>query len=148
MSTERCNDSDSTSTGNHHDMYHDHRITHDITPSRCLDLTQCTLTMASKENTNMEERRGGISLPPSTQPARRQVTFWRNGFTFGEGPLMSYEDPKNAAVLQDILSGQVPPTLLDAQPGQLVELAVSKRTNEDYVAEPKEPSDDSEAGVV
>ncbi|KAJ7092793.1 SEP domain-containing protein [Mycena belliarum] len=106
--------------------------------------------MASKENTNMEERRGGISLPPSTQcpHAPSNVTFWRNGFTFGEGPLMSYEDPKNAAVLQDILSGQVPPTLLDAQPGQLVELAVSKRTNEDYVAEPKEPSDDSEAGVV
>ncbi|KAJ6549109.1 SEP domain-containing protein, partial [Mycena vulgaris] len=61
------------------------------------------------------------------------VTFWRNGFSFGDGPLLLYDDPQSAAILEAIHSGTVPPALLGIKAGQLVALAVAKRTQEDYV---------------
>ncbi|KAJ7668832.1 SEP domain-containing protein [Mycena rosella] len=96
----------------------------------------------------MEERRTGISLPPRASnpesvpplaelgatPVVRQLTFWRDGFSFGDGPLLRYHDPKNVTILEGIHSGTVPPALLGIRSGQAVEVIVAKRTHEDYAA--------------
>ncbi|KAJ7078453.1 hypothetical protein B0H15DRAFT_788910 [Mycena belliarum] len=70
---------------------------------------------------------------PDTAPATRRLTFWRDGFTVEDGPLMRYDDPAHAAVLEAIHSGLAPPALLNVRPGQPVEVVVAKRTTEDFV---------------
>lgn len=35
----------------------------------------------------------------------RELTFWKNGFSIGDGPLMAYDDPANEKILDDIKSG-------------------------------------------
>jgi len=35
------------------------------------------------------------------------MTFWKNGFSIEDGPLMSYDDPANAEILQQLKSGLV-----------------------------------------
>ncbi|KAJ7305530.1 SEP domain-containing protein, partial [Mycena albidolilacea] len=65
--------------------------------------------------------------------AIRHITFWRDGFTFDDVALMRYDDSANIDVLKAIHAGQAPPSLLNVRPGQLVELQVTKRTDEDYV---------------
>jgi UBX domain-containing protein 1 len=37
----------------------------------------------------------------------RRLTFWREGFTVEDGPLMRYDDPANADVLAAIHAGCV-----------------------------------------
>ncbi|KAG9044809.1 hypothetical protein FS837_007520 [Tulasnella sp. UAMH 9824] len=84
---------------------------------------------------------------PTTSPAEgagdqmetaiREITFWRTGFTIQDGPLMQYDDPNNAEILRSINSGNAPPSILNVQVGQPVELRVSRRLNEDYVPPPK-----------
>jgi UBX domain-containing protein 1 len=46
---------------------------------------------------------------------------------------MRYDVPENAAILEAINSGNAPPSVLNVQVGQPVELRVTKRVNEDYV---------------
>lgn len=65
-------------------------------------------------------------------PAVRHLTFWRDGFSVEDGPLMRYDDPNNAKILEEINSGRAPPQILNVQVGQPVELRVARRTNEDY----------------
>ncbi|KAJ3718097.1 ubiquitin-related domain-containing protein [Lentinula guzmanii] len=72
------------------------------------------------------------------EPIIRHLTFWRDGFTVEDGSLMRYDDPAHASILAEIQSGQVlffraPPSLLNINPGDPVELRVAKRTNEDFV---------------
>lgn len=38
-------------------------------------------------------------------PAIRHLTFWRDGFSVEDGPLMRYDDPTNARILEEINSG-------------------------------------------
>lgn len=66
----------------------------------------------------------------------RHITFWRNGFTIENGELMRYDDPNNAQILSQIHAGNAPPSLLNVEVGQEVEVQVDKRIGEDYV-EPK-----------
>lgn len=63
----------------------------------------------------------------------RDITFWRQGFTVGNGPLHRYDDPANENVLQEINRGRVPVSLLDVEFGQDVDVQVYKKTDEDYV---------------
>jgi UBX domain-containing protein 1 len=35
----------------------------------------------------------------------RHLTFWRNGFSIEDGPLMAYDDPANEEFLRAINSG-------------------------------------------
>ncbi|KAL0574230.1 protein phosphatase regulator [Marasmius crinis-equi] len=67
------------------------------------------------------------------EPTIRHLIFWRDGFTVEDGELMRYDDPNNEAVLAEIHSGRAPPSILNVQPGEPVELRVQKRTTEDYV---------------
>jgi len=71
--------------------------------------------------------------PPTEQEtAIRHITFWREGFSIEDGELLRYDDAANAQILAEINSGRAPPSILNVNPGQPVELRVAKRTNEDY----------------
>lgn len=91
----------------------------------------------------------GFKLGDSTQPLEeirdpnsaasqkaskvsREITFWRQGFTVGEGPLHRYDDPNNETVLQELNRGRVPVSLLDVEFGQDVDVSVFKKTDEDW----------------
>lgn len=39
--------------------------------------------------------------------AIRYLTLWRNGFSVHDGPLMRYDDPENAAILNELDRGWV-----------------------------------------
>ncbi|KAJ2556957.1 protein phosphatase regulator [Coemansia sp. RSA 1933] len=65
--------------------------------------------------------------------AVRELTFWRNGFSIGNGPLHNIEDPVNRQNLEAILQGRAPLDVLNVRPGQQVEMRVTDRRGEDYV---------------
>ncbi|KAI0086885.1 hypothetical protein BDY19DRAFT_995331 [Irpex rosettiformis] len=74
--------------------------------------------------------------PDDLPTAIRRLTFWRDGFSIEDGELMRYDNPEHARILEEINTGRAPPSVLNVQNGQPVELRVSKRTNEDYVPSP------------
>ncbi|KAI5780788.1 hypothetical protein EDC01DRAFT_753000 [Geopyxis carbonaria] len=63
----------------------------------------------------------------------RALTFWRDGFSVEDGPLMRYEDPANAEILQAIENGRAPLSLMNVEPGQAADVNVFKRLDEDYI---------------
>ncbi|KAI8092500.1 uncharacterized protein BX664DRAFT_88744 [Halteromyces radiatus] len=69
----------------------------------------------------------------------RYLTFWRNGFSVDDGPLLRYDDPANSAMLSSINSGRAPLSLLNVKHGQPVDVRVARRQDEDYVPPPKAP---------
>ncbi|KAH8113090.1 SEP-domain-containing protein [Phellopilus nigrolimitatus] len=71
--------------------------------------------------------------------AIRHLTFWRDGFSVEDGPLMRYDNPENAERLRAIDQGQAPPSLLNVSNGQPVELRVARRTDEEYTPPPPRP---------
>ena len=78
-----------------------------------------------------------IADPNSSRPQRlpkvnREITFWKQGFTVGDGPLHRYDDPANEQVLQELNRGRVPVSLLDVEFGQDVDVSVLKKNDEDY----------------
>ncbi|KAH9992548.1 SEP-domain-containing protein [Russula compacta] len=73
---------------------------------------------------------------PAEETAIRHLTFWRDGFSVEDGELRAYDDPAQAQVLSEINAGRAPPSILNVLPGQPVEVRVSRRTDEDYVATP------------
>lgn len=73
------------------------------------------------------------------ETAIRNITFWRDGFSVEDGPLLRYDVPENSRLLNEINSGHAPPAVLNVRLGQPVELRVARRINEDYVAAPKRP---------
>ncbi|KAJ8143127.1 hypothetical protein OY671_003728 [Metschnikowia pulcherrima] len=71
---------------------------------------------------------------PKVRPAKvtREITFWRQGFTVGEGELRRYDDPENVSLLQELKQGRVPVSLLDVEFGQDVDVSVVRKVDEDY----------------
>ncbi|KDQ07832.1 hypothetical protein BOTBODRAFT_38519 [Botryobasidium botryosum FD-172 SS1] len=69
--------------------------------------------------------------------AIRNITFWKDGFSVEDGPLMRYDDPNTQKTLDAINSGNAPPPVLNVEMGQPVELRVARRTEEEYVQQPK-----------
>ncbi|CAI5755488.1 unnamed protein product [Candida verbasci] len=71
---------------------------------------------------------------PNFKPTKvnREITFWRQGFTVGDGPLHRYDDPRNATILQELNQGRVPMSILDVEFGQDVDVSVFKKTDEDW----------------
>ncbi|OZJ04131.1 hypothetical protein BZG36_02831 [Bifiguratus adelaidae] len=80
-----------------------------------------------------------IPSEPREGTAVRNITFWRNGFSIGDGPLFRYDDPANQDFLRNINTGQAPVSLLNVRPGQKVDVRVARRLDEDYVPPPKAP---------
>ncbi|KAJ2236179.1 protein phosphatase regulator [Coemansia sp. RSA 1722] len=70
--------------------------------------------------------------------AIRELTFWSNGFSIGDGPLHNIEDPVNRQNLDAILQGRAPLDVLNVRPGQQVEMKVIDRRGEDF-APPAQP---------
>ncbi|CAH6719410.1 UBX domain-containing protein 1 [[Candida] jaroonii] len=64
--------------------------------------------------------------------ATREITFWRQGFTVADGPLLRYDDPQNESLLGELNQGRVPLSLLDVEFGQDVDVNVIRKVDEDY----------------
>ncbi|KAF9933881.1 hypothetical protein FBU30_004049 [Linnemannia zychae] len=77
--------------------------------------------------------------PEVLETVTRSITFWRNGYSLDDGPLMSYTDPTNREFLDAISKGQAPIKYLNIKPGQPVDMRVAKRMDEDYKEPPKAP---------
>lgn len=75
--------------------------------------------------------------PPNT--AVRHLTFWRNGFSIEDGPLMAYDDPANEDFLKAIKGGRAPLAWLIVKTDQPVDVRVVRRMGEDYKLPPKQP---------
>ncbi|RIA96570.1 hypothetical protein C1645_796124 [Glomus cerebriforme] len=82
--------------------------------------------------------------PPT--PVVRHLTFWRNGFSIEDGPLMAYDDPANEEFLKAINSGRAPLALLNVRQDQPVDVRVARRLDEDYKPPPKKSKPFSGAG--
>ncbi|KAJ1735913.1 protein phosphatase regulator [Coemansia biformis] len=75
----------------------------------------------------------GESEGEGGEVAVRELTFWRNGFSIGDGPLYNLEDPANRQNLEAILQGRAPLDILNVRPGQRVEMKIAERRGEDYM---------------
>ncbi|KAJ7747716.1 hypothetical protein B0H16DRAFT_1888594 [Mycena metata] len=70
---------------------------------------------------------------PENRAAIRYLTFWRDGFTFGnDNVFRSYDDPANVAILTAIQAGTAPPSVMDVLPEQLVDVRVANNTSVYY----------------
>jgi UBX domain-containing protein 1 len=65
------------------------------------------------------------------------LTFWKDGFSADDGPLMRYDDPANQAMLERIKAGAAPLSLFKVKLNQRAEIKVVHRTQEAYVPPPK-----------
>jgi UBX domain-containing protein 1 len=88
-------------------------------------------------NTLGSESQAGEVIPDPTssapRPVTRILTFWRDGFSIEDGPLMRYDDPANQEILKAIQSGRAPLSIMNVEPGQPTEVNIFKRMEEDYV---------------
>lgn len=84
-----------------------------------------------------------VIQPPQTraesEPVSRTLTFWQDGFSVEDGPLLKYDDPQNQELLNAIKSGRAPTSLLNVANNQPVEVKVAHRMQEKYVPPPKKP---------
>ncbi|KAJ3044200.1 hypothetical protein HDV00_002878 [Rhizophlyctis rosea] len=95
-----------------------------------------------------EDQQAGPSVPatqPSSAPkpvqaVERHLTFWRNGFSIEDGPLLDYNAPENQEFLRSINSGRAPTALLNVAYDQPVEVKVAHKLDEDYKPPPKKPA--------
>ncbi|PHH50647.1 UBX domain-containing protein 3 [Ceratocystis fimbriata CBS 114723] len=55
---------------------------------------------------------------------KREIHLWRDGFSIGAGPLYSFADPANQAILRMINNGQAPLEVLNISAGQPVDVAI------------------------
>lgn len=76
------------------------------------------------------DRSANSNVPPKVT---RQITFWREGFTVGDGPFRRYDDRENFQLLSELKQGRVPVSLLDVESGQDVDVTVIRKVDEDYV---------------
>jgi len=67
---------------------------------------------------------------------RKQIIFWKNGFSIDDGPLRDYNDPANKAFLDSVKKGLLPKELQQGSSYSEVNVELIDRRGEDY----KEPS--------
>ncbi|KAJ2512769.1 protein phosphatase regulator [Coemansia sp. RSA 1939] len=87
-----------------------------------------------------DEDSHGEDSPDGGEVAIRELSFWRNGFSIGNGPLHNIEDPVNRQNLEAILQGRAPLDVLNVRPGQQVEMRVTDLRGKDYVAPAAPPT--------
>lgn len=85
--------------------------------------------------------------PRAPESVNRSLTFWRDGFSIEDGPLMRYDEPQNQEILKAIQSGRAPTALMGVQPGQQADVHVFRRLDEDYVPPKKKFQPFSGQGV-
>lgn len=91
-------------------------------------------TLGSEDTPSVVVPDPAANRPPPPQTISRSLTFWRDGFSIEDGPLMRYDDPANQEILRAIQSGRAPTHLMGVQQGQQADVHVYKRLDEDYVA--------------
>lgn len=70
------------------------------------------------------------------EPVTRYLVFWADGFTIGnQGRLRSFDNPRDAQLLQSIRSGMAPLAELDLVHGQPVEIKLIPKQNEKWSKE-------------
>ncbi|KAF9975569.1 hypothetical protein BGZ73_000782 [Actinomortierella ambigua] len=101
--------------------------------------------------TGAGNRLGSDEVPSTVVPASvpeepqrlgravRTLTFWRNGFSIEDGPLIPFNDPTGREILHALDRGEAPLKVMNVQPGQSVDVRVARRETEDYVPPPKAP---------
>ncbi|KIR35000.1 UBX domain-containing protein 1 [Cryptococcus deuterogattii MMRL2647] len=67
----------------------------------------------------------------------RSLTFWRNGFSIEDGPLLPYEEPQNRHLLHALEEGRAPSAAFGVPFDQRVNVEVHQRRGDDYVAPKK-----------
>ena len=72
----------------------------------------------------------------SSEPVRRVLHLWADGFSVEDGPLHRFDDPRNAADLANIRSGRAPLNLMNVTPDQEVDVVLDKH-DENFVAPKK-----------
>lgn len=77
----------------------------------------------SKENDTRVNKKGKVT---------REITFWKEGFQVGDGPLFRYDDPANSFYLSELNQGRAPLKLLNVEFGQEVEVNVFKKLEESF----------------
>ncbi|KAG6852045.1 hypothetical protein C0991_003628 [Blastosporella zonata] len=80
------------------------------------------------------------AVPEDRTPEVRNLTFWSDGFSLENGPLMRYDNPEHAELLDQLRSGQAPPDFFNLRVGQPVDIRIAQRTNEAYVPPRAGPS--------
>lgn len=71
-------------------------------------------------------------LPSKPKKVTREITFWKEGFQVGDGPLYRYDDPANSFYLNELNQGRAPLKLLNVEFGQEVDVNVYKKLEESY----------------
>ncbi|ORX41766.1 SEP-domain-containing protein [Piromyces finnis] len=71
---------------------------------------------------------------PKQEKVKRMITFWKNGFSIDDGPLMDYESHKN--VLENLEKGYAPTDLFNIKRGEELSVEVSHRMSENYIPPP------------
>jgi UBX domain-containing protein 1 len=74
--------------------------------------------------------------PQAPQPVLHVITFWRNGFTVGDGPLRRLDDPANAPFLDSINKAECPRELEPADRNTPVHVNLVRK-EEDWQAPPE-----------
>ncbi|KAI8610993.1 ubiquitin-related domain-containing protein [Chytriomyces sp. MP71] len=95
---------------------------------------------ASSSSTTTPPPLSSQQAPEELDHVERRLTFWADGFTVEDGPLMRYDDPANEEALQAINSGRAPIHLLNVQPGQPVDVRVDHRMKEPWSKKPSSAS--------
>ncbi|KAH8105334.1 SEP domain-containing protein [Cristinia sonorae] len=110
----------------------DRQVTNGTRFSEIPSLIGVLLRRAANSMSVPDLKDNGPQADPEMETAIRSITFWQNGFSIGNGPLMEYSDPSNQKILEEINAGRAPTRILNVLPGQLVELRVAKRLGEPY----------------
>ncbi|KAI8615462.1 ubiquitin-related domain-containing protein [Chytriomyces sp. MP71] len=87
---------------------------------------------ASSSSTTTPPPLSSQQAPEELDHVERRLTFWADGFTVEDGPLMRYGDPANEEALQAINSGRAPIHILNVQPDQQVDVRVDHRMKEPW----------------
>jgi UBX domain-containing protein 1 len=94
-------------------------------------------TLGSEDSPSITVPDPSSRRPGVPESVTKTLTFWRDGFSIEDGPLMRYDDPANQEILRAIQSGIAPTHLMGIQQGQRTNVHVYKRMDEDYVAPKK-----------
>ncbi|KAL6068823.1 hypothetical protein QOT17_007929 [Balamuthia mandrillaris] len=86
--------------------------------------------------------------PQTPKSVTKTLTFWQEGFTIDDGPLRRYDDPSNAAFLNDVNQGQVPTELEDSVVGSSLRINIVDKKDESYKAPPQKLQPFSGRGQV